>query len=67
MVLAVFAEPYRADAFVRSLENTTQELRLDWFRRGVGKFEVVLFYDGREAFDKSLGLLSQAGFPVTSP
>ena len=60
--LVSFGEPYRAEAFVARLEQTSPNLRLDWFRKGVGKFAVVLIYQDREDFDKSAGLLSQAGF-----
>ena len=60
--LVSFGEPYRAAAFVAGLEQRAPELRLDWFRKGVGKFAVVLIYEDRDDFDKSTGLLLQAGF-----
>ena len=62
--LLTFGEPYRAEAFVQSLEEAQPDLRLDWFRNGVGEFRVVLLYDSRESFNKSLSRLSAAGFPV---
>lgn len=60
--LVSFGEPYRAKAFVTNLEQTAPGLRLDWFRKGVGKFAVVLTYEDRNDFDKSASLLRQAGF-----
>lgn len=60
--LLSFAEPYRAAAFVARLEQDAPELRLDWFRKGVGKFVVVLIYRNREEFARSASLLSRAGF-----
>jgi len=60
--LVSFGEPYRAEAFVSNLEQTSPELRLDWFRKGVGKFAVVLIYEDRDDFDKSAGLLQHAGY-----
>ena len=60
--LVSFGEPYRAAAFVTKLEQRAPELRLDWFRKGVGKFAVVLIYEDREDFDRSAGLLQQSGF-----
>jgi len=60
--LVSFGEPYRAEAFVTNLEQTAPELRLDWFRKGVGKFAVVLIYEDRDDFDKSASLLQQSGF-----
>lgn len=62
--LLTFGEPYRAAAFVQSLEQAQPDLRLDWFRNGVGEFRVVLLYDSRESFSDSLSKLSAAGFPV---
>jgi hypothetical protein len=60
--LVSFGEPYRAKAFVTNLEQASPGLRLDWFRKGVGKFAVVLIYEDRNDFDKSASLLRQAGF-----
>lgn len=60
--LVSFGEPYRAEAFVTNLERIAPDLRLDWFRKGVGKFAVVLIYQDREDFNKSARLLRQAGF-----
>ena len=60
--LLSFGEPYRAEAFVTNLEQRAPDLRLDWFRKGVGKFAVVLIYEDREDFDRSAGLLQQSGF-----
>jgi hypothetical protein len=62
--LVSFAEPYRAAAFVEGLEQRAPELQLDWFRRGVGKFAVVLIYEDREHFSASARLLEKAGFPL---
>lgn len=60
--LVTFGEPYRAAAFVESLEQSAPDLELDWFRKDVGKFSVVLLYEDREQFTASAGLLQQAGF-----
>ncbi len=60
--LVSFGEPYRAAAFVERLEQRAPELELDWFRKGVGKFAVVLIYEDREHFLSSARLLERAGF-----
>lgn len=60
--LISFGEPYRAEAFVTNMEQTAPELRLDWFRKGVGIFAVVLTYEDHDEFDKSASLLQQSGF-----
>ena len=62
--LITFAEPYRAVAFVDRLEARAPGVQLDWFRRGTGKFEVVMTYPDRTAFDRSARLLKNAGFPL---
>lgn len=62
--LVTFGEPYRAAAFVESLERQAPDLKLDWFRRGTGKFEVVMTYADRQEFDASARLLRSAGFRV---
>ena len=62
--LVRFSEPYRAAAFVEGLEQRSPSLQLDWFRKGVGDFSVVLIYAGREQFQDSARLLANAGFPL---
>jgi len=62
--LLTFGEPYRAAAFVDGLEQSAPELQLDWFRRGVGKFVVVVLYGNKEEFQASAGQLARAGFPI---
>jgi hypothetical protein len=63
--LVTFGEPYRAAAFVDRLEQRVPGLRLDWFRKDVGRFDVVLSYADRDGFSKSVELLAQAGFSLT--
>lgn len=60
--LVTFGEPYRAAAFIERLEANAPELNLDWFRRGTGKFEVVMSYNDRGEFDRHAALLRAAGF-----
>jgi len=62
--LLTFGEPYRARAFITRLEASSPSLNLDWFRRGTGKFEVVMTYADREEFDRSAALLQKVGFRV---
>lgn len=63
-VLVSFGEPYRAAAFIERIETRAPDLRLDWFRTGVGKFDVVLSYDGKDEYASSARILTQAGFPI---
>lgn len=62
--LLSFGEPYRAAAFVERLEASAPALELDWFRKDVGKFSVVLLYEDRDEFSASARLLATAGFPL---
>ena len=62
--LLTFGEPYRAEAFVESLEEQAPALKLDWFRRGTGEFEVVMTYADRQEFDSSAKMLRSAGFRI---
>ena len=62
--LLTFGEPYRAEAFIDRLEDKAPGVVLDWFRRGTGKFEVVMTYASREEFDTSARRLRNAGFRI---
>ncbi len=62
--LVTFGEPYRAAAFIESMEQQAPDLNLDWFRRGTGEFEVVMTYADRQEFDTSASQLRRAGFRV---
>jgi len=46
------------------LEQRSPDLQLDWFRKGVGEFSVVLIYEDREHFQNSARLLASAGFSL---
>jgi hypothetical protein len=63
-VLVTFAEPYRAAAFVDGLEQRSPALKLDWFRKDVGNFSVVVSYTDRDDFRNTASLLANAGFPL---
>lgn len=62
--LVEFAEPYRAEAFVENLEAAAPGISLDWFRKGVGRFRVILSYESKEQFEHSASALRRAGFPL---
>jgi len=62
--LLSFGEPYRAAAFVDGIEAKVPDVHLDWFRRGTGRFEVVLTYDDKDDYQASARRLTRAGFPI---
>lgn len=65
-VLISFGEPYRAAAFVEGVEaqlaDGSTRPQIDWFRKGVGQFDVVFSYTGKEEFEAGAATLRQAGF-----
>ena len=60
--LLTFGEPYRAEAFILRIEKQSPGITLDWFRRGTGKFEVIMTYADRAAYDRGAQQLASAGF-----
>ena len=67
-LLLSFGEPYRAEAFVAYVEQNLPgegpRPQIDWFRTGVGQFDVVFTYPDKEAFEDGARLLNRAGFAV---
>ena len=62
--LVEFGEPYRAEAFVDRLKALAPDVQLDWFRKGVGRFSVVMRYEDQDQFSQYAAALGRAGFPV---
>lgn len=57
-----FSRPYRAAAFVDRLQPGFGDLRLDWFRRADGGFDVVLQYADEHERRRGQQLLERLGF-----
>ncbi|MEN8762824.1 MAG: lytic transglycosylase domain-containing protein [Thiogranum sp.] len=57
-----FARPYRAAAFVESLQPRFGDIRLDWFRRPDQGFDVFMLYDSEKERQRGRQLLSDVGF-----
>ena len=57
-----FARPYRAEAFVKSLQPRLGDLRLDWFRKPDGQFDVVLITSNPKEMKQGKQRLAQLGF-----
>jgi hypothetical protein len=57
-----FSRPYRAAAFVDRLQPGFGELRLDWFRRTDGDFDVVMLYADEAERRRGQQLLDKLGF-----
>jgi hypothetical protein len=59
-----FARPYRAAAFVDSLQPGFGDIRLDWFRRPDKGFDVVMLYADETELARGEQLLAAMGFQV---
>ena len=57
-----FSRPYRAAAFIASLQPRFGEIRLDWFRRPDEGFDVVMLYTDKTELQQGKQLLSGMGF-----
>ena len=57
-----FSRPYRAAAFVDRLQPGFGDLRLDWFRREDGGFDVVMLYANEDERGRGERLLGKLGF-----
>ncbi len=57
-----FARPWRAALFVESLQPKFGNIRLDWFERQDGKFDVVISYRNDQDLRRGRRLLSTMGF-----
>ena len=57
-----FARPYRAAAFVESMQPSFGAIRLDWFRRPDKGFDVVMLYASEKELERGRQLLSNMGF-----
>ena len=66
LLLIRFDRPYRAAAFVERIQPAMGGLRLDWFRRPRGGFEVVMLYGSRDELARGRRLLARLGVPVLS-
>jgi hypothetical protein len=64
LLIIHFARPYRAAAFVDSLQPSFGDIRLDWFRRPDGGFDVVMLYASEKELGRGQRLLSRLGFAV---
>ncbi len=62
LLIIRFARPYRAAAFVETLQPGFGDIRLDWFRRPDGDFDVVMLYASEQELQRGQRLLADMGF-----
>jgi hypothetical protein len=60
-----FTRPYRAAAFVDSLQPSFGDIRLDWFRRPDKGFDVFMLYADQTELERGQRLLTAMGFKAS--
>ncbi len=60
----IFNKPFRARAFREYLQSRLTNVRFDWFNKGLGRFEVVMMYNGRKEFRRNLNKLKALGIAL---
>lgn len=48
LTLITFDQPFRANAYYQHLQKRAPELHLDWYRIGMGRYQVVLLYADKQ-------------------
>ena len=64
ILLVEFAAPYRAKAFVDTMEAASPQLRLDWFRVEAGRFRVFMSYSSDAELETGRAGLARSGFEL---
>jgi hypothetical protein len=63
LALITFDQPFRANAYYQHLQKRAPQLKLDWYRIGMGRYQVVLLYADKQTLEfgqrklKSLGVI----------
>ena len=60
LALVTFNQPYRANAYLQYLQKRAPSLNLDWYRIGLGRYQVVMLYSDKQTLEtgkKKLGTL----------
>ena len=62
--LMIFNRPFRARAFRDFLQKSLPEGRVDWFDKGLGRYEVVLVYGSAEELRRNRARLARLGLKI---
>ncbi len=60
----IFNKPYRAEGFCAYLREKIPSLQVDWFKMGLGRFQVVVLYRNATELNKAKTSLKNLGFFV---
>jgi len=61
LAIITFNRPYRAEAYYRHLQKKAPALNLDWYRIGLGRFQVVMLYADKTALEDGRRKLNRLG------
>ena len=65
IAIMTFSQPYRANAFYQLLRKKAPSLNLDWYRIGLGRFQVVMLYTDTKTLEAGRRKLRNIGVIVT--
>ncbi len=64
--IVVFNDPGRAENFLESMRKSIPEVRFDWFRMGLGRFQIVFCYTDKKELERGQRLLEKRfGFSLS--
>ena len=64
LALVTFNQPYRANAYFQHLQKRAPSLNLDWYRIGLGRYQVVMLYSDDKALESGRNKLKNLGVYV---
>ena len=59
--IITFTRPYRAAGFYRHLKAKAPGLNLDWYRMGMGRYQVVMLYADQRSLETGIRQLNKLG------
>ena len=66
LALITFNQPYRANAYYQHLQKRAPSLNLDWYRIGMGRYQVVMLYSDNKTLETARKKLKNLGVIVNA-
>lgn len=64
IAIITFTQPYRAAGFYDHLQKQAPELNIEWFRIGLGRYQVVMLYSNKQALENGKLKLRSLGITI---
>jgi hypothetical protein len=64
--LITFRQPFRANAYYQHLQKQAPSLNLDWYRIGLGRYQVVMLYSDQKTLEVGRKTLKKLGVLVNT-